>query len=144
MSQTVRSIGGLVLWRSCCVSCQTFSLVLSLSVTPQVRRHLCEISQKPKATSFGLRVYYHPVLGFVVTVLVATFMVRHLRCGAGCMLGTLTVTLTRNVRGVSGSMCDLPVPPSLTEAIFCRGHVSMVIPSNRAGVWSGGLAAAAE
>ena len=42
--------------------------------------------------------------------------------GALSMLGTLTVTLTRNVRGVSGSMCNLPVPTSLTEAIFCRGH----------------------
>ena len=34
---------------------------------------------------FGLCIYYHPVLGFVVTVLIATFMVRHLQCGTGCI-----------------------------------------------------------
>ena len=94
MSQTVTSVGGLVPWRPCWVSCQTSSLVLSLNFTPRVRTYLCERSQKPSSSrgprvsptaSIRLRVYHHPRPGPCRHGPRCTFMVRHLRCGVGCI-----------------------------------------------------------
>ena len=138
MRQTVTSVGGLVPWRSCWVSCQTSSLVFfaeyhtssSYILVREIAAHGYHL-----LPSFGSRVYHHPRPG----------PCRHgPRCtGALGMLGTLTVTLTKNVRGVSGSMSN-SCQCSRVWQFSVVAMVSMVIPSNLAWVRSGGLAAATE